>query len=121
MTSVWCFLAVVVAKQWELHQLDVNNAFLQGDLNEEVYMKLSPGYRRTGGNNVSRLKKSLYGCHQAPGQWFAKLSSKLCEYGFTRSYADYSLFTYRKGATFIALLVCVDDILLTDNDAEAYK
>jgi len=53
---------------------------------------------------------------QAPRQWFAKLSSKLVEYGFTCTYADYSLFTYKKGEKFMALLVYVDDIVLTSND-----
>jgi len=56
-----------------------------------------------------------------PRQWFAKLSSKLCEYGFVRSYADYSLFVYRKGTVFLAVLVYVDDIVLTSNDTQACK
>jgi len=84
-------------------------------------MKLPTGYRCIGDNKVCRLKKSLYGLHQALKQWFVKLSSKLCEYGFVRSYANYSLFAYRKGATSMALLVYVDDIVLTSNDAEACK
>jgi len=62
------------------------------------------------------MKKSLYRLRQAPRQWFAKLSSKLCEYGFVRSYADYSLFVYQKGDIFMALLVYVDDIILASND-----
>jgi len=121
MTSVRCFLAVTVAKGWELHQLDVNNAFLYGSLEEEVYMKLPPRFKCPGGNKVCRLKKSLYGLRQAPRQWFAKLSSKLSEYGFVRSYADYSLFTYCKDDIFMGLLVCVDDIVDTGNDTDACK
>ena len=65
------------------------------------------------------MAKSLYGLRQAPRPWFAKLSSKLCDYGFIHSYADYSLFAYRKGTVFMALLVYVDDIVLASNDSDA--
>ena len=82
MTSVRCFLFVAVTKGWELHQLDVNNAFLHGDLQEEVYMTLPPGFTCSTPTKVCCLQKSLYGLRQAPQQWFAKLSSKLREYGF---------------------------------------
>ena len=119
MTSVRCFLSIVVAKGWELHQMDVNNAFLHGDLDEEVYMRLPPGFKTVGANKVCKLQKSLYGLKQAPRQWFAKLSSKLSAYGFVRSYSDYSLFTYRKENIFMAILVYVDDIILASNDSAA--
>lgn len=119
MASVRCFLLVVVSKGWELHQLHVNNAFLHGDLDEEVYMKLPPGFTCSSPTKVCRLQKSLYGLRQAPRQWFAKLSCKLREYGFVHLYADYSLFTYRKWTIFLALLVYVDDIILVGNDSQA--
>ena len=76
MTSVWCFLAVTVAKGWALHQLDINNAFLDEDLEEEVYMKLPAGFKCNNATNVCRLKQSLHGLRRAPWQWFAKLSCK---------------------------------------------
>ena len=79
------------------------------------------GFKCNCENKVFRLKKSLHGLRQAPRQWFATHSSKLCAYGFVRSYANYSLFTYRKGVTFIALLIYVDDIALTGNDTKACK
>jgi len=119
MTSVRCFPSVAIAKGWDLHQFDVNNAVFHEDLEEEVYMTLHPGFTCSTPNKVCRLQKSLCGLQQAPRQWFAKLSSKLRDYGFVHSYADYSLFTYRKGDIFMALLVYVDDIVLASNDTHA--
>ena len=119
MTSIRLFLSVVVANGWELHQLDVNNTFLHGDLEEEVYMRLPPGFKNSDTTKVCRLKKSLYGLRQAARQWFAKLSTKLCEYRFIRSYADYSLFLYRKWDVFLSLLVYADDIVLASNNDAA--
>jgi len=116
MTSVRTFLAVVAAKGWELHQMDVNNAFLHGDPNEEVYMTMSPGFPTSNLKKVCRLCKLLYGLKQTPCQWFAKLSLKLLEYGFNRSYAGCSLFTYKKHTKFMVLLIYMDDIVLTGND-----
>jgi len=82
-------------------------------------MKLPPIFYSSKPNQVCRLCKSLYGLRQVPRQWFAQLSSKVLAYGFVRSYANYSLFTYRKGDSFMALLVYVDDIILAGNNASA--
>jgi len=115
-TSVWTFLAVAIVKGWELHQMDIYNAFLYGDLEEEVYMTIPPGFRTSNPHKVCRLHKSLYGLNQALRQRFAKLSSKLLVYGFVHSYADYSLYTYKKDGKFMTLLVYVDDLVLTGKD-----
>ena len=85
MTSVRIFLSVVAAKGWELHHIDVKNAFLHGDLDEEVYMTMPHGFRTPNLNKVCRLYKFLYGLKQAPRQWFTKVSSKLLDYRFVRS------------------------------------
>jgi len=115
--SVRCLLALAAARGWSLHQMDVNNAFLHGDLAEEIYMSPPPGLQRQGENNlVCRLHKSLYGLKQASRQWFAKFSEAMCSAGFIQSRADYSLFTKTRGKLFTALLIYVDDILITGND-----
>uniref|UniRef100_A0A2N9FCT0 Reverse transcriptase Ty1/copia-type domain-containing protein n=1 Tax=Fagus sylvatica TaxID=28930 RepID=A0A2N9FCT0_FAGSY len=85
-----CLLAIAVVKGWVLYQLDLNNAFLHGDLDEE-----------------------------ASKQWFSKFSTTLLEHGFTQSKANYSLFTRQHGSCFIDLLVYVDDILIASNDVVA--
>ncbi|RVW73210.1 Retrovirus-related Pol polyprotein from transposon RE2 [Vitis vinifera] len=121
MTTMRAFLAIAASKNWELHQMDVHNAFLHGDLEEKVYMKLPPGFERSDPNLVCRLRKSLYGLKQAPRCWFAKLVTALKGYGFLQSYSDYSLFTYTKGNVQINVLVYVDDFIISGNDSAALK
>ena len=119
MVTVRCLLALAAARDWSLHQLDVHNVFLHGDLHEEIYMTPPPGLRRQGENIVCRLNKSLYGLKQASRQWFAKFSEAIKSAGYIQSKADYSLFTRQQGQSFTALLIYVDDILITGNDPEA--
>ncbi|CAH9096427.1 unnamed protein product [Cuscuta europaea] len=116
LVTVRAFLAVAVTKNWELHQMDVHNAFLHGDLDEEVYMKCPPGFS-VSSNQVCRLRKSLYGLKQAPRCWFAKLVAALHAYGFVQSCADYSLFTCSRGGTQVNVLVYVDDLIISGNNS----
>ena len=73
LTTIQCLLAIAASKQWELHQLDVYNAFLHGDLHEEIYMFPPPEYLQLGDTRVCRLNKSLYGLKQASREWFFKI------------------------------------------------
>ncbi|GKB92470.1 ribonuclease H-like domain-containing protein [Tanacetum coccineum] len=106
---------LVVQNNWSLFQLDINNAFLYGDLSETVYMSLPDGYFDKNDKRVCKLNKSLYGLKQAPRQWNVKLTHALLENGFIQSKSDYSLFTKFYYGMFLALLVYVDDIIITEN------
>lgn len=97
MTTVKTLLDVAAAKNWSLTQLDISNAFLNGDLDGEIYMTLPPSYTAKPGitlplNAVCKLKKSLYGFKQASRQWFLKFSLVLFSLCFKKSRADHTLF-----------------------------
>jgi hypothetical protein len=104
----------VAAEDMQLHQLDVKTAFLNGELEEEVWVKEPPGYE-TGTGNVYRLHKALYGLKQAPRAWYAKLKQELTVLGFTPSVSDPGLFIL-SGNNVVYALVYVDDILLAGKD-----
>lgn len=119
MTTIRMFLKISAVKGWEVHQMDVHNAFLHGDLKEEVYMKLPPGFVSKDKSKVCKLKKSLYGLKQAPRCWFSKLTAALKGYGFIQHKSDYSLFSLCRGDMCLYVLVYVDDLLIGGNDPEA--
>lgn len=118
MTTVRTILAIAASQSWTLHQMDVKNAFLHGDLKEEVYIKLPSGMPTLSPNEVCKLKRSLYGLKQAPRVWFEKFQSTLLGFSFTQSQYDPSLFLQRTSKGIVVLLVYVDDIVVTGSDQE---
>ena len=119
MITVQTILALAASQSWPLHQMDVKNAFLHGDLKEEVYIKLPYGMPTSSPNDVCKLKRSLYGLKQAPRVWFEKFRSTLLAFSFTQSQYDSSLFLQRTSKGLVVLLVYVDDIVITGSDMEA--
>lgn len=112
--------------------MDVTNAFLHGDLYENVYMKLPHEYTHIGcrlkvscgnedkdtftGDLVCKLKKSIYGLKQSPRNWFSKLSTKLLQLEFTQSKSDLSLFFSHTTSNITIILLYVDDLLICGNN-----
>jgi len=120
--TVRLVLSLAVARGWCLRQLDVQNAFLHGVLEEEVYMRQPPGFENPKCPSfVCKLKKAIYGLKQAPRAWYAELSSKLVALGFVPSKSDTSLFIYSKGGVEIYMLIYVDDIIVTSSSQDAVK
>ncbi|KAH9750608.1 retrovirus-related pol polyprotein from transposon RE1 [Citrus sinensis] len=110
-------LSLAVMNNWKLRQVDINNAFLNGELSETVYMPQPEGFENSEHPNyVCKLKKALYGLNQAPRAWFEKLRSVLESWQFTRTRSDTSLFFKRSGNDMILLLIYVDDIIVTRNN-----
>lgn len=109
------FFLCGVANSWELRQLDINNAFFHGFLEEEVYMTPPQCYGKAKPGLVCKLKRSLYRLKQVSRQWNMKFTLQLQNYGFKQSYHEYCLFTYSKDYVFLDLLVYIDDVLITCN------
>uniref|UniRef100_A0A2N9F0V1 Integrase catalytic domain-containing protein n=1 Tax=Fagus sylvatica TaxID=28930 RepID=A0A2N9F0V1_FAGSY len=120
LTSVRSLLAVAAVRHWPLFQMDVKNAFLNGDLLEEVYMQPPPGYPDSQ-NQVCRLRRALYGLKQAPRAWFAKFSSVVAQQGFTPSSYDSALFIRHTSTGITLILLYVDDMIITGDDTAGIR
>uniref|UniRef100_A0ACD5W3B3 Uncharacterized protein n=1 Tax=Avena sativa TaxID=4498 RepID=A0ACD5W3B3_AVESA len=111
--TIRAVLTIAASREWPVHQMDVNNAFLQGQLTKRVYCQQPSGFvDDTRPDHVCLLDKSLYGLKQAPRAWFDRFTAFLCTIGFTASRSDPSLFIYNRGGDTAYLLLYVDDIVL---------
>ena len=111
--TIHLVLSHAISHHWPIHQIDVNNVFLNGDLNEDVYMTQPPGFTSTSPHLVCKLHKALYGLKQAPRAWFHKLSATLNSLGFHSTKSDTSLFVNFHSTYTIFILIYVDDIIIT--------
>jgi histone deacetylase 1/2 len=115
-TTIRLLLSIAVTRGWSLRQLDVQNSFLHGVLEEEVYMRQPPGFVDPAHpQHLCRLVKALYGLKQAPRAWHARLGTALRALGFVPSTADTSLFLLQRSTVTMYLLVYVDDIILVSS------
>lgn len=117
-STIRLILKIAVSKDWCLRQLDVNNAFLQETLNEDVYVRQPLGFIDANQpNHVCKLRKALYGLKHAPRAWYLELKGYLVHAGFKNSMSDTSLFILQQPCLLIYILVYVDDIVITGNNS----
>jgi hypothetical protein len=110
--AIRILLAFSVAKVFKLHQMDVNSAFLNGVLEEEVYVRQPPGFESEKyPHQVYKLRKALYGLKQAPRAWYGRLRGFLFEREFEMRKVDQTLFSLRQGRDILIVQVYVDDIV----------
>uniref|UniRef100_A0A2N9GCF6 Integrase catalytic domain-containing protein n=1 Tax=Fagus sylvatica TaxID=28930 RepID=A0A2N9GCF6_FAGSY len=113
-TTIRTVLSIALMHRWPIRQLDVNNAFLHGTLEEDVFMTQPRGFVDSNfPNYVCKLKKSIYGLKQAPRAWYNELKGALLDLHFSQSKSDPSLFIYHAGGHTMYFLVYVDDLLIT--------
>eukprot|EP00253_Pinus_taeda_P005117 PITA_05117 len=116
MDSIRLALAIAVAQRWEVHQMDVKNAFIRRYLSEETYMEQPHGFI-SDSSLVCKLKKSLYGLKRAPRAWYAKMYSFLLSQNFERCKSDPNVYMLRTHDSFLSLVLYVDDLLITTSSA----
>lgn len=114
METVRMLIALAAQSGWEKHHMDVKSAFLNGELEEDVYVVQPPGFVDEGNPaKVLKLRKSLYGLKQAPRAWNAKLDESLNSLNFVRSATEHAVYTRGSGSSRLIVGVYVDDLLIT--------
>jgi Reverse transcriptase (RNA-dependent DNA polymerase) len=117
LNSVRVLLSLATNLDWPLHQFDVKNAFLHGELKEEIYMEIPPGYQSTTrANKVCKLKKALYGLKQSPRAWFGRFCQAMKGYGYVQSESDHTMFFKKNQGKIAVLIIYVDDMIITGDD-----
>ena len=109
-------LSLVVNLQLDLWKIDVKNAFLRGELEDEIYMHPPPDLEHLVKKINVLLKKEIYGLKQSPRTLYNKLSTTLNGCGFRKFELDHTLFTLSGPSGIIVLLIYVDDIIKTGSD-----
>jgi len=118
-TSVRLILAIVAHMDLELYQMDVKTAFLNGELNDEIYMDQPLGFEtKEQERKVCKLKRSIYGLKQASRQWNIKFHQVILKDGFTMMEEDHCVYLKCSNNSFIILSLYVDDILIAGNSKE---
>nr|CAD1824840.1 unnamed protein product [Ananas comosus var. bracteatus] len=119
LNSILVLLSCAANLEWDLQQLDVKNAFLHGDLREEVYMEIPHGFlTQKNIGKVCRLKNALYGLKQSPRAWFDRFCRAMLNFEYKQSDVDHTMFIKKYMSKITILIVYVDDIVITENDPQ---
>ena len=117
--SIRTVFALTTMYDWDCQNMDVDTAFLNAPVEEEIYIRQPEGFERKGPNGeelVCRLKKSLYGLKQAPRNWNQVIDRWFKDYGLEPSPADSCLYLKRSGENVMVVLLWVDDLIICGND-----
>ena len=119
--SIRIMLAIAVHLDYEIWQMDVKTAFLNGELNEEVYMIQLEGFTSIDESKVCRLQRSIYGLKQASQSWNICFDRTIKTYGFIKNGEEPCIYKWANGPIVVFLVLYVDDILLIENDVPALQ
>jgi hypothetical protein len=117
-TSIRTIISLAASMGWRLHQMDVKTAFLNGEIEEEVYIEQPNGFMiHEKASHVCRLKKAMYGLKNAPCAWYEKIDGHLMSLGFNKSVVDANLYYNIVGDQCLILVLYVDDLFLTGSES----
>ena len=118
LNTIRVLFSLVANLDWPLSQMDVKNTFLNGKLEEKVYMEVPLGFKdERASGKVCKLKKALYGLKQSPRAWFDRFTRFVKSLGYTQAQSDHTLFFKHSSNKVAILIVYVDDIIITGNDS----
>lgn len=119
LNTIRVLFSIAVNLEWPLFQLDVKNAFLNGELVEEVYMDAPPGFEEKFRGKICKLKQSIYGLKQLPRAWFNRFTHFVKKKRYSQGQFDHTMFVkHTIDGKMAILIVYVDDILLTRNNGD---
>ena len=117
--SIRILLSIVAIYDYEIWQMDVKTAFLNGHLDETIYMEQPEGFiKKDQDKKVCKLLKSIYGLKQASRSWNLTFDETIKTYGFEQNVDEACVYKYITGKVVVFLVLYVDDILLIGNDVE---
>jgi hypothetical protein len=120
--TIWLILAIAAAIDWDIHQMDVKTAFLNGMLEVVIYMDQPEGFvQKDKEHLVCKLIKALYGLKQSPRAWYQRIDSFFINESFCRIHAYHSLYIKQTGDYILVTIFYVDDLIILSSDVTKLK